>query len=70
MIIIDKIEELFGDNYLIKSKKVAEMVQEEFIQYNVREGFKGEEIHYFHIDEAYKVLKVKMNSHGQWWVQG
>jgi hypothetical protein len=76
MLIIDKIEQLFGDNYLIKSKKVLELVQTELTEYKVTNPH-GYDIHYFTTNKTHRVqghefqtyLKATLNSKGVWWIQ-
>jgi hypothetical protein len=76
MLAIDKIESLFGDNYLIKSKKVNELVQTELINYSINELPNGT-IHHFTTNKTHKVGKAVFNTSlhatqlksGVWWIQ-
>jgi hypothetical protein len=76
MLVIDKIESLFGDNYQIKSKKVLELVQSELIKHECTNPY-GYDIHYFYTPKKYKVgkkefdlvLKATQLRSGKWWIQ-
>jgi hypothetical protein len=76
MLVIDKIESLFGDNYLIKAKKVKELVQTELIDYSNREQPNGI-VHFFQTPKKYKVGKTEFPltlhatqmKNGCWWIQ-
>jgi hypothetical protein len=76
MLVIDKIESLFGDNYLIKSKKVRDLVETELTNYSVNELPNGT-IHHFTTNKTYKVGKkvFPLSLHGTqmksgiWWIQ-
>lgn len=76
MLVINKIESLFNDNYLIKSKKVKELVQTELINYTTQE-YNNTIMHVFETNHTYKVgkavfttyLKATQMKSGIWWIQ-
>lgn len=77
MTIITKIEELFGENINIKSKKVKELVEGNLVRYSKGEDTQ-EGLHFFTTDRKYKVgshefdivLKASQMKNGKWWIQG
>jgi hypothetical protein len=72
-----KIEKMFGENIVIKSKKVKELVEGNLVKYT-----EGEEtqtgLHFFQTEKNYKVgkhefpivLKASQMKNGKWWIQG
>ena len=77
MKIIAKIEEMFGENIVIKSKKVKELVEGNLVRYTAGEEIQ-EGLHFFQTEKKYKVgkhefdivLKASQMKNGKWWIQG
>jgi len=77
MTIIEKIQELFGENFVIKSKKVKELVKGKMVAYEKEDMYGKYDMHVFATDKKYKVegaefeitLRALQMKSGIWWVR-
>lgn len=77
MTVLEKIKEMFGENFIIKSKQVEKMVNEELVEYIDRSLDFGFEIHMFKTNKTRKTggreiritLKAVKTSDGVYWIQ-
>lgn len=66
--IIDKIKEVFGDNFIIKSKRVAKLVNEDLYEFVEDNFYSHKTIYRFRVSAELSLHATQMKS-GKWWIQ-